>query len=177
MSVLLATAIDLERWANRLDSSGDLPKLVRQLILAAEEDITQLDMRAGEGTRYEGYDGMVTAGKGNAFVPPDRSVWEMGVTKNVKGKADGDYAKRTESPGDIDPSRTVFVFVTPRRWAGKNAWVEEKRKAGEWRDVRVVDADDLETWLHLAPAVHIWISGLVGKDPGDCEDLETFGQH
>ena len=177
MSTLLATAFDLEQWANRLDSSGDLPKLIRQLILATEEDITQLDMRAGEGTRYGGYDGMVLAGKGNAFVPPDRSVWEMGVTKDVKGKAEGDYRKRTTSPEDVDPSQTVFVFVTPRRWAGKNAWVEEKRKAGEWCDVRVVDADDLETWLHLAPAVHVWISTLIGKNPGDCEDLETFGRH
>ncbi len=31
----------------------------------------------------------------------------------------------------------------------------------------VRNADDLETWLEFAPAVHAWISRLLGKDPGD----------
>jgi hypothetical protein len=40
--------------------------------------------------------------------------------------------------------------------------------------VRVHDADDLETWLELAPAVHAWISRLLGKDPEDAQALDTF---
>jgi len=32
----------------------------------------------------------------------------------------------------------------------------------------------LETWLELAPAVHAWISRLLGKDPGDIQALDTF---
>ncbi len=50
----------------------------------------------------------------------------------------------------------------------------EKQKEGVWREVRAYDADDLETWLEQAPAVHIWLSILLGKCPGDASDLESF---
>ena len=83
-------------------------------------------------------------------------------------------AKRSADPLGIDPSQTTFVFVTPRRWAGKEGWATEKRKVGPWREVRVLDADNLEAWLTLAPAVHEWISRLLGKNPGGVQDLESF---
>jgi hypothetical protein len=38
----------------------------------------------------------------------------------------------------------------------------------------VRNADDLETWLELALAVHAWISRLLRKDPGDTQALDTF---
>src|SRR3990172_9255950 len=43
-----------------------------------------------------------------------------------------------------------------------------------WRDVRVLDADDLETWLALAPAVHSWLSALLGKSWGSVQDLRSY---
>jgi hypothetical protein len=170
----LANAADLAQWANRLDAQGLLPKLIRRLILATSSDITRIGVRSEEGIRYPGFDGVIEAGKGNAFVPTGLSIWEMGVNQDAKGKAESDYTKRTEDPLEVDPSQTTFVFVTPRRWPGKEDWVEEKRASGIWRDVQVHDADDLETWLELAPAVHIWISHLLGKDPGGTQALDTF---
>lgn len=169
-----ANAYDLVQWASRYDAPGQLPELVRRLILATAGDITHLQMRSDEGTHYGGYDGTVKAGRGNAFVPEGLSVWEMGVDPNPKKKADDDYTKRTAKPLDIDPSQATFVFVTPRRWPGKEQWAADKRKNGPWRDVRAFDADDLATWLPLAPEVHVWISRLVGKDPGNVRDLESF---
>src|SRR5437588_1430507 len=148
----LANAADLAQWANRLDAQGLLPKLVRRLILATAGDITRIGARSEEGVRYPGFDGIVEIGKGNAFVPTGLSVWEMGVNQDPKGKAESDYTKRTEDPAGVEPSQTTFVFVTPRRWPGKEDWVEDKRASGMWRDVQVLDADDLETWLELAPA-------------------------
>ena len=174
MSPTLANAADLAQWANRLDAQGLLPKLIRRLILATSSDITRIGVRSEEGIRYPGFDGIIEAGKGNAFVPTGLSVWEMGVNQDPKGKAEGDYTKRTEDPLGVDPLQTTFVFVTPRRWPGKEDWVEDKRISGTWRDVQVLDADDLETWLELAPAVHTWISRLLGKDPGDTQALDTF---
>ena len=41
-------------------------------------------------------------------------------------------------------------------------------------DVVAYDADDLETWLERAPAVHAWISAHLGKDPHEAESLETW---
>ena len=170
----LANAADLAQWANRHDAQGLLPKLIRRLILATSSDITRIGVRSEEGIRYPGFDGVIEAGKGNAFVPTGLSIWEMGVNQDAKGKAESDYTKRTEDPLEVDPTRTTFVFVTPRRWPGKENWVKDKRASGIWRDVRVHDADDLETWLELAPAVHTWISCLLGKDPGGTQALDTF---
>jgi hypothetical protein len=170
----LADAADLAQWANRLDAQGLLPKLIRRLILATSSNITRIGVRSEEGIRYPGYDGIVEAGKGNAFVPTGLSAWEMGVNQDPKGKAESDYTKRTEDPLGVGPLQTTFVFVTPRRWPGKEDWVEDKRMSGTWQDVWVRDADDLETWLELAPAVHAWISRLLGKDPGNIQALDTF---
>jgi hypothetical protein len=74
---------------------------------------------------------------------------------------------------------TSFVFVTARRWPGKTGdekerWAAEKRQEGIWKDVRAYDADDLETWLEQAPAVDIWFSTLIGKQPAGVKDVDRF---
>src|SRR6266571_1779161 len=115
-------------------------------------------------------EGMTEPSKLNEGMPS----WQMGVDPKPKKKADDDYKKRTAKPLDVDPSQATFVFVTPHRWPGKENWAAEKRKTGPWRNVRAFDADDLATWLALAPEVHVWISRLVGKDPGNVRDLESF---
>lgn len=174
MGPMLASAGDLTQWANSLNAQGLLPKLVRRLILATTENATRIDMRSEEGIRYAGFDGIVEAGEGNLFVPAGVSAWEMGVNQDPKAKAESDFTKRTENPLDIDPTQTAFVFVTPRRWAGKNDWAEEKSRLGKWRGIQVFDADDLETWLERAPGVHVWISRQLGKYPGDVRSLDLF---
>lgn len=174
MGPMLASAGDLTQWANSLNAQGLLPKLVRRLILATTENVTRIDIRSEEGIRYAGFDGIVEAGEGNLFVPAGISVWEMGVNQEPRGKVESDYTKRTEDPLDVDPSHTAFVFVTPRRWAGKKDWIEKKLASGTWREIQVIDADDLETWLERAPGVHVWISRQLGKDPGDVRSLDLF---
>jgi hypothetical protein len=49
--------------------------------------------------------------------------------------------------GAVDPAMTTFVFVTPRRWNAKTKWLKTRRAEKFWRDVRVLDVDDLEAWL------------------------------
>jgi hypothetical protein len=50
------------------------------------------------------------------------------------------------------------VFVTPRRWAGKAAWVEAKKAKGLWKDVRAYDASDLEQWLEQSLPAQAWFA-------------------
>lgn len=173
-SAILVNATDLTLWANRRDSQDMLPKLVRRLVHAIPERILRAGFRAGEGVQLGGWDGIVEAEKGNAFVPDGTSVWEMGVNQNVKAKADSDYEKRTAEPLGVTPSQSTFVFVTPRRWSAKHEWENDRRAESKWRDVRVYDADDLEQWLETAPAVHIWISIHLGKHPHAAQDLATY---
>jgi hypothetical protein len=179
-SQLLAKAIDIENWADKIDARHILPQLIRKLILATNNNITKIEFRSGEGTQFSGWDGIVNSTEANAFVPEGISGWELGVDKEVKKKIDGikgDYKKRTDEPNGLTQKETTFIFVTPRRWASKTTCASEKCKEEKWKDVRVYDADDLETWLEQAPAVHYWFSQLIGKMPtGDVEDLESFWQ-
>src|SRR6266545_4092941 len=174
-SILLVDATDLSIWAERRDAQAKLPQLLRRLALGTLPGaIEDIGFRAGEGVQFGGWDGIIQASVGNAFVPVGHSGWEVGTDSKIKGKADDDYEKRTKSPLELTPADTTYVFVTPRRWKNKKKWSQEKRKDGIWRDVRAYDADDIATWLEMAPAVHLWISNLLAKQPGFAEDLLTF---
>lgn len=170
----LIDATDLASWANRRDAQGTLPQLLRRLIHATVERVLRAGFPAGEGVQLGGWDGIVAVEQGNAFVPDGTSAWELGVNRDIKGKADDDYEKRRTDPRGIDPTQSTFVFVTPRRWGRKDEWVTARRAESVWHDVRVYDADDLEEWLELAHAVHVWLSILIGKHPEGTVDLGSF---
>lgn len=172
----LVTATDIAQWAERRDAQHTLPQVVRRLISATNRSVLRLSVRAGEGVALPGWDGVAETPEASLFVPSGLSVWEMGVGGSPKDKADEDYSKRTKSPGEVDPSTTTFVFVTARRWRDKEAWAAERRKEGAWKDVVALDADDIETWLEIAPAVHAWLSSQMGRSPDEVESLEVWWQ-
>jgi hypothetical protein len=174
VSPLLATATDLTMWADTRGAQGQIPELIRRLVLATATGLTRIDLASGEAVQHGGYDGALETTTATPFVPAGQSVWEIGVGRDVKGKADDDYDKRSANPGDVDPSVTTYVFVTPRRWASKRIWELGRRQDGPWRDVRVLDADDLEAWLGLAPTVHSWLSAILGKSWGSVQDLRSY---
>ena len=177
-SQLLVSATDLDAWAAQRIAEAQLPRLVRRLVHATGRGVRRLEFRADEGVQIGGWDGIVIADEGNEFVPLGGSVWELGTNQKVKAKADEEYQKRSTNSGDVDPQKTTFVFVTPRRWGGKEKWIAARRAEGRWRDVRAYDADDLETWLETAPtAVHIWISVLLGKRPETAIDLKNWWEN
>ena len=158
-------ASEIVHWADKPDAHHQLPKLVRRLVLATCPMPSLIAMPSGSSVTRPGWDGLLDVEKGNAWVPAGASAWELSVETRVERKADEDYAKRTAAPGEVDPSQTTFVFVTPRRWKGKGTWACGKRKEGRWRDVRALDADDLVAWLEAAPAAARWFAALIGKMP------------
>jgi addiction module HigA family antidote len=170
----LVDATDLVGWADRREAQGQLPRVVRDLVLATVGRAERVVFSADEGVQLPGWDGIVEASQGNAFVPDGLSAWEVGTDKDVRRKANRDYAKRTKNPLGLDPSETTFVFVTPRYWSKKREWAAEKQAEGVWREVRVYDAEDLETWLEFAPGVHVRLSTLTGKHPEGADALRTF---
>jgi hypothetical protein len=167
-------ATDLNQWANRRDSQARLPQLLRRLVHATVQQPRRVGFPSGDSVQMGGWDGIIDAPEGNDFVPDGDSVWELGVNRDTKGKADDDYQKRSTNPLGVDPTETTFVFVTPRRWGGKDKWVREKNDEGTWAEVRAYDADDLEQWLELAPAVHAWLAQVVGKWSEDAQDIGSF---
>ena len=167
-------ATDLEQWSNRLEARSTTPQVIRRLLHGTIKKVKRSGFRAGEGTQFSGWDGIVEVEEGNAFVPDGLSAWEIGTGRNIKSKANDDYSKRTENPNGVTPSKTTFIFVTSRRWSEKDKWIEEKNREGIWAKVQAYDADDLEEWLELAPSVHAWLSQLIGKMPPDVQDLEDY---
>ncbi|MFG1928527.1 hypothetical protein [Cryptosporangium sp. NPDC048952] len=170
----MAGASELERWADTRSAQADLPILVRRLVRAENDQVQRVEMRGGEGVGLPGYDGFVEATRSTPFVPDGLSVWEMGVGGDPEKKAQSDYRARTDNPSGIDRATTTFVFVTPRRWDKKKDWEQRRRDEQVWRDVRVLDADDLEQALEVSPAVQIWVSELLGMDPLGATSIEDW---
>src|SRR5262245_20538141 len=160
-SIALVDGTDLDSWASRRDAQAYLPLLLRRLVLATVDRSLRIDFRAGEGVQLGGWDGILAVERGNAFVPDGLSVWEASTNEKVRAKAEADYQKRIQDPGGVDPAQSAFVFVTPRRWAGRDEWAAARQRDGVWREVRALDADSLDTWLESAPAVHVWLSIMV----------------
>ena len=75
----LADAVALEQWAERIEARSDFPRLVRRLIRQTNDQVVAIELRAGEGTGYPGYDGQVEALTATPFVPKGVSVWELGT--------------------------------------------------------------------------------------------------
>lgn len=170
----LCDATDLVAWAERREAQSLLPKVVRRLVLATGNQVTEAHVRADEGVQHSGWDGIVRADGSAPFVPAGPSGWEMGVGARPRSKAADDLSKRTAKPGPLSPSDTTFMFVTLRRWEDKEEWAKKKTDEGPWTKVRVLDADDLASWLETAPAVHTWLSDLIGKSPPGATDLESY---
>ena len=170
----LADAADLVAWADRREAQSLLPKLVRRLVLATGNSVTEVHFRADEGVQLSGWDGIVRADEGAPFVPAGPSGWEMGVGSRPASKAEGDLTNRGKNNEPLIPSETTFMFVTPRRWEDKDEWAKRKTQYTAWKRVRVLDADDLATWMETAPGVHTWFSILLGKTPPGVVDLESF---
>jgi hypothetical protein len=166
-------ADDLDRWAARITAAPEFPRLVRLLVHAAARGLKQVDFPADEAVRLAGWDGKVLTEEASPFVPAGFSVWELGTSQDPRAKANDDYDKRTRNPLGVDRSQTAFIFATPRRWPGKDAWVAEKRVEGIWKDVRAYNAESFVQWLEIAPAVAAWLAPVVGAVPPDARALEA----
>jgi hypothetical protein len=166
-------AIDLDRWASRITSAPEFPRLVRLLVYSTARGLKQIDFPADEAVRLAGYDGKVLADEASPFVPAGFSVWELGTGQDPRTKANEDYDKRTLNPLGFDPRQVTFVFATPRRWLGRDDWVAKKRAEGKWKDVVAFDAEIFTQWLENAPAVAAWLAPVVGCMPPDARALEA----
>ena len=156
-------AWSLEQWSSTREAQGILPTLVRQLVHASTEHPTRIEI-PGDVQRH-GWDGIVESPKKSLFVPSGASGWEISVERNPKGKADKVFKDRKKGPLGLSPSEVTFVFVTTRKWDGKQKWRDEKRELGKWKSVEVYDSIDLEAWLETTPGVDAWIAERLGLRP------------
>jgi hypothetical protein len=142
-----------------------------RLLLAVTPGITNLDIRCHEGTAAPGWDGSATSA-GSVYLPAGELRFEFGTGRDPKRKAQADYEKRAaELPRDAE---SVFVFATPRNWAGARAWASERAAEGGFKGVKAIDAHVLEGWLQASPSVHCWISERLGYRPRGAQTIEGW---
>src|SRR5262249_21533594 len=168
------TARPPEAWAGTVEARSLLPQFVRRLIRATGTGLVRVEAPAGEQTQRPDWDGFVEASGEAEFVPKGVSAWEMGVEKDPKAKAEEDFAKRQKKSPGLVKRKSTFVFVTPRKWQKKAAWVEEKTRHKSWKEIRVYDSASLEEWLEKAPAVDIWLARQLRICPPRRIDVDEY---
>ena len=159
-TVLQVTASQIDEWAtDNLAARNQLAALLRRLVNSTANVLVKpADFPAFDNAERPGWDGFVESNANAGWVPAGKSGWEFGCNNDPLKKANKDYAARTRSISEQERADITFVFVTPRNWSDKKAWVERKKNEGTWKDVRAYDASDLEQWMELSAPVQIWMS-------------------
>ena len=174
----LIEATDLDQWAERNDGKQYFPELIERLIQASVGYVpSQFLFRSGDSTQQAGWDGICEqdANSSLPWLPVGASGWEFGAQAGgLKKKANEDYEAREKDPLGLDPTKTTFVFATPRRWAQGKKWAKEKSEKKFWKDVAVIDADDLVHWLDQYPQVQQWLGARLGKVVLNTKSLADF---
>ena len=167
------TADELMSWANSRVSQGELPELIRRLIHSTipSSKILRIVFPAGNSIGLPDWDGVLETSAGNAWVPEGESRWELSCQKNPARKFEEDYQKRTRETSAEQQQKLTFVFATPRRIRGKSK--RAQRHPDKWREIRILDADDLEQWLENAPSVSLWLAEKMGKNIDGFRSLDS----
>ncbi len=148
---------DLIQWVDS-GTGYDLPGLLRRLVIETADGLELVHFPAGVGATAGGWDGVVRATVGNAFVPEGVSGWELSAEKNSNKKAEDDYAKRLSAPDGSATADATFVQVICRPWTKAEAFGVQHTSEGRWKEVRGYNVESLETWLEHAPAITIWLA-------------------
>jgi hypothetical protein len=157
------SATDLDSWDGRV-AQEELPRLVRML-LSETQGVSSISVRTGDGIALTGWDGTALS-EGSAYLPSGLLRFEIGTASRPVAKASADWSHRVAqaSPTSRDEH---FIFVTNRRWSGKEAWARKRAAEGVFASVHVLDADDLDGWLENSPRADTWAADLFGLTPLD----------
>lgn len=155
------TAKRIEVWAGQSVAPAELPRLIRRLVHATTL-LRAAAMPAGESVSLPGWDGRTDGDAGSTWVPAGATFWEWSCEKKVTGKATSDFEKRTSQTAADVRAASTFIFVTARRWPGRDAWAAEHGPRSGWKAVRAYDAATLEEWLEVAPGVALAFAEELG---------------
>ena len=167
-------AIDLETWVNgNISARTRLSVLLRTLVNSTGSSISKIDFPGNDDAERPGWDGYVKSAQPTPWIPDGSSGWEFGTDKDIKRKADHDFAKSVKATTNkSERSQTTFVFVTPRHWNGKEDWISENKAKGQWKDVRAFDSSDLEQWLDQSIAAQVWFANETHRPSNGVRTLD-----
>lgn len=172
---MIITENQLDEWVrgNARDAQGVIVELVWRLVAASSPKPKERRFPLGDSIGQPGPDGFLDTGLPfPPFVPEGRSFWEIGTGLRTGAKATTDYRDQVAVTTKDVRHESAFVFVTPlsgrRDWPytwkkdAQAKWLEERRKRGDWREVKVVDGTKLIDWLSQFPSVELWLADRMG---------------
>ena len=169
---LTIEARQLHDWAKGNRARRLLPVLLRKLVHSTGNDLRQVDFPGYDNAERKGWDGWTEAEAATPWIPQGKSGWEFGVNQDPRRKAEDDHKARLASVSPTERADRTFVFVTPRNWPGKTEWAKDKRAGGGWKDVRALDASDLEQWMEQSIPTQIWLAEQLGVSTDGFETLD-----
>ncbi len=166
-------ANEIENWARTsISARTRLAVFLRTLVNSTGIALSKVDFPGNDDAQRVGLDGTAVAAQGTPWIPVGQSFWEFGCDQDPKAKADHDYAKKTKATNKANRDETTFMFVTPRRWPGKQKWEDIRRAEGQWKDVRAFDASDLEQWLEQSIPAQAWFAAEIHRPTNGAHSLE-----
>lgn len=166
-------ANDLEAWASHnISARSRFAVFLRTLVHSTGGGLTEVSFPGNDDAERAGWDGLVEASEGTAWIPAGRSGWEFGTNEDPKTKAEKDHKKSVAATTASERAAMHFIFVTPRRWASKDTWIVEKRADGGWKDVRAYDSSDLEQWLEQSLSGQTWFANETKVPAQDVRSLD-----
>lgn len=182
----IVTENQLDNWVrgNARKAQGLIVELVWRLVCVSCPKPTHRRFPLGDSIGQHGADGELdTAVAFNPFVPEGKSHWEVGTSENARKKAEIDYTDATKAVPPDQRSEMTFIFVTPlsgrKSWRytlkrdGAETWINDKKKLGQWKDVRVIDGSQLIDWVFQYPAIGHWLRASILEAPADFETAES----
>lgn len=171
--IISITSTNINEWANTINSREILPVLLRKLIHSTISEIEYIDFPGYDNSQQPGADGVLKVnGIKNGWIPEGKSHWEFGTNKNPQKKANNDFENKSKIESEEYRKDNTFVFVTPRKFLKKEQWIEEKRKENAWKDIKIIDNNDLEQWIETAPEVQIWLADKMSLKIEGFQSLE-----
>ncbi|MBB52512.1 MAG: addiction module antidote protein, HigA family [Pseudomonadales bacterium] len=170
---LAIKANDIEGWASQnIQARSRFAVFLRTLVHSTGIGLVKVDFPGNDDAERSGWDGLVDAGEGTPWIPEGTSGWEFGTNEEPRTKANGDYDKSVKALESSARMKMTFIFVTPRRWPGKGAWVVSKQALKQWKDVRAYDASDLEQWLEQSLPGQAWFASETHIPAQDVRSLD-----
>ncbi len=161
-SLMNIKANQIAVWSQQIEARSILPALLRHLANSTGINLTKVDFPAYDNAQRRGWDGFIETDSATPWLPLGRSGWEFGCDQKPQTKADQDYQARLASVSAAERQNITFVFVTPKNWTGKNDWANGKRVERQWKDVRALDASDIEQWLEQSVPAQSWFAEKLG---------------
>jgi len=175
----LISATDIKKWTGTASAQTHFSTLINKLVKASldPKKIELIRFLGPDQMNLSGWDGTLKTSDSCPFVPDGTSLWEFGTGQNPLTKASDDYKNRSKEPLGFVQHESTFIFATPHVLdsAKKDAWIREKSDEKIWKDVRIIDGIDLESWVEDCPAVCSWLATMLRiAQSGNFESGEVY---